>query len=111
MLTAFSPAARPTSTKLDPSDSLSLPAFCATTSQWERDVTSPRTPCSGKTSAERLNDFNNSRREMDKWRCTLLNLDRAKMRRYFTVNLFPAFATVELREIQCQARTAFHGLL
>src|SRR5260370_12385262 len=64
---------------------------------------SARIPCSGTTSADRLMDLRNARREKDKRDDTFSSLDHATIRRYFYSERLPAFASLSRGPDQCKS--------
>src|SRR6266403_1632926 len=103
MVLAFSPASRATSTKLAPMELFGLSkARAAAGSQCDGRATA-RTCSSGSTSAVRLRDFKNARREEDKRGNTFPRLDRVRMRRYFYSERLPVLASLGRGPNQCRS--------
>src|SRR5260370_42510692 len=93
MVVALRPASCATSTKAAPSVLFGFSATWAAATSPAFGRMSARISCSERTSAERLRDFKNARREEDKGNDTFSRLDRATIRRYFYSERLPAFAS------------------
>src|SRR5580765_2326655 len=104
MVLALRPAVRATSMNVAPSALAGFSAFCSAASQPNRRETIPRTPSRGSTSVERLNDFRNPRREENK---KPSSVGRAKIRRCFYSEQFPAFAIFVLHSRDANRRPVF----
>src|SRR5438874_8058170 len=102
----FSPASRPTSTNVAPTEALGWSEASAAESVWIGRASAITSP-SGSTSALRLRDFKNARREVDKRGNTFPSLDRVRMRRYFYSERLPGFASLGHGPDRCKSTNYF----
>src|SRR3979411_198611 len=106
MVFSFRRASRPTSIKLTPS-----PAFCfsgaCSDARTSAGRASLRTPSSGSTSADRLRDLRNQRREENKRVDTFPSLDRVTIRRYFYSERLLALASLDEVPTACSEDANF----
>src|SRR5947207_15690110 len=103
MVFAFNPASRATSTKVAPSEVIGFSETEAAACGPCTRLASARACSSGSTSAVRLRDFKNARREEDKRGNTFPSLDRVRMRRYFYSERLPTFANLGRGPDRCKS--------
>src|SRR5258708_2108967 len=94
MVFAFSPASRPTSMKLTPSPSFCFDGVCSD-AKANAGRASLKTSSRESTSADRLRDLRNQRREENKRVDTFPSLDRVTIRRYFYSERLLALASLD----------------
>src|SRR6266404_5757497 len=106
MVFAFSPASRPTSIKVTPSPACCFSVACSgARANAGRAIL--RTSSRESTSADRLRDLRNQRREENKRVNTFPSLDRVTIRRYFYSKRLLALASLDEVPTPCSEDANF----